>query len=222
MISAVRVCELLESAYGSPNCKPRYRPLDELVLTILSQSTTAANYTRAFEGLRARFANWDDVRRADTAEIEDSIRSGGLAHTKAIRIRQVLEELYSARGDLSLDFLFDMSDIDAREFLMRFEGVGIKTASCVLLFSMNRPVLPVDTHVHRITRRLGLIGRSVNAEEAHFALQKMIPDEMVYSFHVNLVTHGRRICKAQNPKCDDCVLLEWCAWGQSELATRGD
>jgi endonuclease-3 len=133
----------------------------------------------------------------------------------------VLDEIYSRRGQLSLDFLHDMADDEARAFLMQFEGIGIKTASCVLMFSLCRPVLPVDTHVHRIAQRLGLIAMSVSAESAHEVLQEMVPDELVYSFHVNLVTHGRRVCKARNPACDACVLLENCPWGRRYLAGGG-
>lgn len=211
------ICALLDEEYGRPDAKPRYGPLDEFILTILSQNTSAANYTRAFERLRDRFADWDAVRTATVAEIEDAIRPGGLAKIKAPRIRRALNEILERTGGLSLDFLAEMPDDEAREYLMQFEGVGIKTASCVLMFSLGRPVLPVDTHVHRISRRLGLIGRE-SAESAHHTLQAMVPDDLVYSFHMNVVTHGRRVCRAQNPMCDACVLLPICNHGQSLLA----
>ena len=211
------ICALLDGEYGRPDAKPRYGPLDEFVLTILSQNTSAANYTRAFDRLQSRFQDWETVRTAPVAEIEDAIRPGGLAKIKAPRIKQALNEILERTGGLSLDFLAEMPDEEAREYLMRFDGVGIKTASCVLMFSLGRPVLPVDTHVHRISRRLGLIG-SESAESAHHTLQAMVPDELVYSFHVNVVTHGRRICKAQNPLCDACVLLPICHHGPSLLA----
>ena len=212
------ICDLLDGEYGRPDAKPRYGPLDEFILTILSQNTSAINYTRAFTNLRERFGDWEDVRRASEAEIEDAIRPGGLGRIKAPRIKQALNDILEHAGGLSLDFLADMPSEEAREYLMRFDGVGIKTASCVLMFSLGRPVLPVDTHVHRISQRLGLIGRSVSAEVAHRELQAMVPDELVYSFHVGLVTHGRRTCRAQNPACDACVLLHMCVHGQSRLA----
>lgn len=215
------ICALLDGEYGRPDTKPRYGPLDEFVLTILSQNTSAANYTRAFANLRERIGDWNAVRTASEAEIEDAIRPGGLARIKAPRIKQALNDILERTGDLSLDFLADMPDEDARRFLMEFDGVGIKTASCVLMFSLNRPVLPVDTHVHRLSQRLGLIDRTVSAEAAHDALQAVVPDELVYSFHVNLVTHGRRVCKAQKPACDGCVLLHLCPHGQRLLAGGG-
>lgn len=216
-----RICALLEGAYGHPECTPVREPLDELVATILSQNTSSANSGRAFRSLRDRFESWDEVRRAHTREIEDAIRVGGLGRIKAGRIKRLFEEVYRLRGSLALGFLADMPDHDARAFLMQFEGVGVKTASCVLMFSLCRPVFPVDTHVHRVTQRLGFIGSSVSAEAAHEMLQRMIPDEMVYSVHVNLVTHGRRVCKAGSPDCDVCVLLELCSYGQNVLASRG-
>lgn len=212
------ICAMLEGEYGRPDTKPRYGPLDEFILTILSQNTSAVNYTRAFERLRERYGSWEAVRTASVAEIEDAIRPGGLARIKAPRIKQALDEILERTGGLSLDFLADMPDEEAREYLIGFDGVGIKTASCVLMFSLNRPMLPVDTHVHRISMRLGLIDEKVSAESAHHELQAMVPDELVYSFHVGLVTHGRRICKTQNPACDACALLVLCTHGQQRLA----
>lgn len=211
------ISALLERAYGRPEFGPNDGPLDELILTILSQNTSAINYRRAYASLKSRFGTWDDVRNADPSEIEDAIRVGGLAHTKAGRIKRVLNEIHGLVGSTNLDLLADMPDKEARDFLMRFDGIGIKTASCTLMFSLGRPVFPVDTHVHRISKRLGLITSSVSAEAAHDVLQAMIPDELVYSFHVNLVTHGRRTCKAQNPKCDDCCLLMVCPTGQRAM-----
>lgn len=213
------ICGLLEGEYGRPECDFAHPPLDELVLTILSQTTAAVNYNRAFAGLRERFPGWDDLLAADTADVEDAIRVGGLAHVKAERIKRILGEIRARYGSLSLDFLAGIPTMEARDLLMRFEGVGIKTASCVLMFSLNAPVFPVDTHIHRISKLLGLIEPSVPAEAAHGVLQGMIPDNMVYSLHVNLVTHGRRVCKARRPACDDCVLLSECPAGQRILAS---
>ena len=221
MANVQQICALLESVYERPECDPEYGPLDELILTILSQTTSAINYNRAFANLKQKFASWEDLRLADIGEVEDAIRVGGLAKIKSQRIRRVLDDLHTRRGELSLNFLADMPDEDARAFLMSFDGVGIKTASCVLMFSLRRPVFPVDTHVHRISQHLALIDSSVNAEAAHGILQAIIDDKDVYSLHVNLVTHGRRVCKARNPACDDCVLLSVCPWGQKFLASEG-
>lgn len=212
-----RIAALLEKAYGRPEFHRTHGPLDELVLTILSQNTSSVNYGRAYASLRDRFRSWDEVRVARESEIEDAIRVGGLAHIKAGRIKRVLNEIHDARGETSLDFIAQMPDGEARDFLLRFQGVGLKTASCVLMFSLGRPVFPVDTHVHRIARRLGLIASSVSADAAHDILGDMIPDDLVYSVHVNLVTHGRRTCKAQNPKCGECVLLTLCPYGQARM-----
>lgn len=212
------ICALLDAEYGRPDTKPKYAPLDEFILTILSQNTSAANYTRAFDRLRERFENWEAVRTAPMHEIEDAIRPGGLAKIKSPRIQQALDDILERTGALSLDFLAEMPDDEARAYLMQFEGVGIKTASCVLMFSLNRPVLPVDTHVHRISQRLGLIVSRESAESAHHTLQAMVPDDLVYSFHVNVVTHGRRVCRAQNPLCDACTLLHICNHGQVLLS----
>ncbi len=203
---------LLEEEYGRPGPLRRLRPLDELVLTILSQHTSDANSHRAFESLRARFPSWESVRDADPAEIAGSIRSGGLADIKAVRIKGLLERLSAEVGNLGLDFLCDMDLPSARAFLLRLNGVGPKTAACVLLFSCGLPALPVDTHVHRVSRRLGLIGPGVSAEEAHRLLEEMVPPEEVYAFHVNLIRHGRRVCKAQRPLCGECVLAPRCEY----------
>lgn len=208
-----KIFQLLENCYGSPVCTPKYPPLDELVHTILSQSTSAANYTAAYKGLRSRFSSWEEVRAADICDIEDSIRIGGLAKTKAVKIKRILTEISIEHDKLDIDFLADMSDDDAIEYLMHFDGVGIKTAACVLMFSLCRNVLPVDTHVHRICQRLGLIDIKVSPEEAFCVLKEICPPVKRYSFHINLVTHGRQVCKSQKPMCDVCRLLPECCFG---------
>lgn len=221
MTNIRRVCSLLESVYGKPECNPKYGPLDELMLTILSQNTSSANYNRAYANLRRTFASWDDVLSADSASIEEAIRCGGLARAKAKSIKSALERVRSEHGKLSLDFLADMQDEEALAYLKRFDGVGLKTASCVLMFALGRPVLPVDTHVHRLSQRLGLIDPSVSAEAAHDILKPMVATDQVYSFHVNLVRHGRQVCKARSPSCDICVMLDICPSGRRFLASGG-
>jgi len=215
-----RICDLLEAAYGEPRISPTGRdrrsrsigsaPLDELVLTVLSQNTTAGNCRQAFASLRERFPTWEDVRTADVREIAEAIYSGGLSEIKARRIKAVLQQIYEERGSLDLAWLACVSTEEAQGYLRRFPGVGPKTAACVLLFVLGRPVLPVDTHVYRVSKRLGLIGPKVSVEQAHAILQEMVPEGRVYSFHVNMVRHGREVCVARVPKCSICALREEC------------
>ncbi|MHB0870120.1 MAG: endonuclease III domain-containing protein [Chloroflexota bacterium] len=210
------IARLLEEEYGRPAPRRRMRPLDELVLTILSQHTSDANSSRAFQGLKERFESWEAVRDADQGAIAEAIRSGGLARIKAGRIKDLLLRLSEERGSLDLDFLRGSPLDEAREYLLRLDGVGPKTAACVLLFSCDLPAFPVDTHIHRVTRRLGLIGPTTSAEEAHRILESVVPAAEVYPFHVNVITHGRRVCKAQRPRCDACVLAPKCEYFAGE------
>lgn len=207
---AREIGELLEEQYGRPAPRNRLSPLDELIRTILSQHTSDMNSDRAFAGLKEGFAGWEEVRDADVDEIAGAIRSGGLARMKAPRIKELLLRLSAERGNLNLDFLHGMELEDARAYLLSLGGVGPKTAACVLLFSCGKPAFPVDTHVHRVARRLGLIGPKTAADEAHRFLEAMVPPNEVYAFHVNLITHGRRICKAQRPLCEQCILAPRC------------
>ncbi len=203
---------LLEEEYGRPAPRRKLKPLDELVLTILSQHTSDANSDRAFEQLKARFPSWEAVRDADPGAIAEAIRQGGLARVKAPRIKELLQRLSAERGSLDLDFLMAGRLEEGREFLLGLNGVGPKTAACVLLFSCDLPAFPVDTHIHRVSRRLGLIAPTTSAEEAHQILESAVPPEEVFPFHVNLITHGRRVCRAQRPRCDACVLAATCEY----------
>lgn len=207
-----RVVALLDEAYGRPLLTPRYAPLDELIFTVLSQNTADVNTERTFAALKARFPRWDQVRDADVAEIEEAIALGGLAHTKAPRIRQILAALSDADGVPSLDVLAVLGDAEAERVLTSLPGVGPKTAACVLLFSLGRPVMPVDTHVHRVARRLGLIPASMGAAQAHPVLTALVGDdaEQMYAAHVGLVRHGRRVCHARRPRCRECPLAALC------------
>lgn len=208
--SAVWVCERLDEEYGRLAWRSHGEPLGALVMTILSQHTSDTNSERAFDSLRRRYPDWDSVREASVGEIADTIRSGGLADAKAPRIRGVLEEIYGLRGETSLDFLRETPTEDAKALLQGFHGVGPKTAACVLMFSLGRPVLPVDTHVFRVSHRLGLIPKKIGEAKAHDALEAMLPPERVYAFHVHMIRHGRRVCTAQRPRCGVCVLNERC------------
>jgi endonuclease-3 len=207
-----RVTAILDDYYGRPVLSPRYPPLDELVFTVLSQNTADVNTERSFAALKARFRRWEEARDADAAQIEAAIALGGLAHTKAPRIKRILEALSERTGRPDLGELSGMSDAEAQGYLTGLPGVGPKTAACVLLFSLGRPVMPVDTHVYRVARRLGIIAGTVTAERAHPILTELAgPDAaQVYAVHVDFVRHGRRVCHARRPRCDECPLAGLC------------
>lgn len=202
----------LTTVYGRPRWHSHGPPLDELIATVLSQHTSDTNTARAFAGLRSRFPSWDDVVGAPTPEVADAIRSGGLADVKAPRIQVILRAVQAETGETSLDWLGSLSLDRARDWLLALPGVGPKTAACVLLFSLGLPAMPVDTHVHRVSRRLGLIESGVSAEAAHLALDRLVgPDrDSIYALHLNLIQHGRDTCKARNPACSRCCLAEIC------------
>lgn len=202
----------LERAYGAPDRIRPMAPLDSLVLTILSQNTNDRNSDEGFRRLRKRFRTWRQVAEAPVSQIASAIKVAGLSNTKAPRIKQILERVRQEQGRYSLDFLRDMDLAEAREYLARFDGVGPKTAACVLLFSCGKPVFPVDTHILRIAKRLGLMDRRITAEEAHCILGKAVPAEIVYSFHVLLIHHGRETCRATDPLCGRCVLRRGCRY----------
>jgi endonuclease-3 len=205
-----RICDLLDAAYGKQVMEPGRPPLDVLVLTILSQNTSSKNCHQAFASLRERFPTWEDVRIADVRNIADAIRPGGLAEVKAPRIKSILQQIYEAQGNFDLSWLETRDSKEIKDYLLSFYGVGPKTAACVLLFSLGRPVLPVDTHVLRVSKRLGLIDKKVSADEAHEILQKKVPEQRIYSLHLNMIHHGREICVAGIPKCSICLLKEDC------------
>jgi endonuclease III len=195
--------------YGRPMWDCRNEPLEELVATVLSQHTSDVNSDRAFAGLRAAFDSWEAVRDAPPPRLEEAIRSGGLAVVKAARIQAVLRALTDADGVVRLP-----SPI-TREFLVTLPGVGIKTASCVLLFGAGIAAIPVDTHVHRVALRVGLVPQRSSPEIATSALEAEIPPKDQYAFHINLIRHGREVCKAQRPRCGICVLRKRCAYVMS-------
>ncbi|NLG26308.1 MAG: endonuclease III [Chloroflexi bacterium] len=205
-----RVHQMLLEAYGQPRLKEQRDPLSELVLTILSQNTADINTARAYAALRQRFATWEQVLAAPTAEVADAIRIGGLADIKAPRIQRILQQLRAERGALDLGFLADLPLEEARSYLTGLHGVGPKTAACVLLFALRRPALPVDTHVHRVSLRLGLVPPKASAEKAHLLLEAQLAPEEYYPFHLNVIRHGREVCKAQRPQCAVCALTAVC------------
>jgi endonuclease-3 len=210
------IIQNLEAAFGVPKQRPRQDPLDVLIETILSQATTDTNSDRAFARLKERFPTWEQARRARPESIAQAIQSGGLANVKSVRIKNILNEIKKRRGLLDLSFLHDVSLAEAKTFLLSLEGVGPKTAACVLLFACRRPVFPADTHILRVTRRLGLIPQKCSDEQAHEMLENLIPPKKYYSTHINLIRLGRQICRPQHPKCLECPLLEYCEYGQKK------
>lgn len=210
-----RVCDRLDAEYGTLEWRSHGKPLDALVQTILSQATSDTNSDRAFDGLRRAFPDWDTARTAPAPAIADAIRSGGLADAKAPRIKAVLEEIHAKTGATDLEFLRGMTTEEGRAYLLGFHGVGPKTMACVMMFSLCRPVLPVDTHVFRVSHRLGLIAQKIGADKAHAALEALVPPERVYAFHVHMIRHGRRVCVAQKPRCGVCPLQKECDYYQS-------
>lgn len=205
----------LDEAYGTPEWRPHHDAISELVLTILSQNTSDTNSGRAFVRLRERFDAWEDVADAPPGEVIDAIQPGGLAPTKAPRIQAALRDVRERTGGYDLQFLGEMPLEDARAWLRSIHGVGPKTAACVLMFALGRPAMPVDTHVFRVSMRLGLIPEragkaAMTAEKAHALLESMVPPERFYEFHIGLIKHGRRVCAAQRPKCPECVLRDLC------------
>lgn len=207
----LEISRLLAREYGRPEWRSRRDPISELVAVILSQNTSDVNSHRAFENLSGTFGAWERVATANPEEIERVIRSGGLSRVKAGRIKKILQTILTERGRLDLSFLEAMPLEEAKAWLRRLPGVGPKTVGCVLLFALGRPAMPVDTHVYRVARRLGLIATRVSVERAHEILEAMVPPEEVYAFHINMVTHGRRVCRAQRPACPRCVLRELCS-----------
>lgn len=218
---AARVHHLLREHYGEPQRRRSLDPLSELVLTILSQNTADINSGRAYDTLRQRFPVWEEVMQADPQQVADAIRVGGLSQIKAPRIQAILRQLQAERGQLALDFLQDLSVEQAREYLTALHGVGPKTAACVLLFSLNKPAFPVDTHVHRVGRRIGLVPLKATPEKASELLEGLVPEESYYSFHVLLIWHGRRICKASSPRCDICPVKTECNYYWELVEAQG-
>jgi endonuclease III len=204
------ILDLLKKAYGRRPQGPPRDLMSVLVETILSQNTSDINSGRAFQSLTSTFEGWEKVAEADEGAIAEVIKSGGLGQIKARRIKSTLNRIRQEKGSFDLTFLGALSDAEALEWLKGLPGVGDKTAGCVLLFGLKRPVLPVDTHIYRVSARLGLIKKSTSLEEAHLILNKLVPPPATYEFHVLMITHGRQTCIAQRPHCPRCILKEIC------------
>jgi endonuclease-3 len=203
----------LERHFGELEPPRRSDPLDELILTVLSQHTSDLNAERAFASLRATFGDWAAVVEAPATVVADAIRSGGLANTKAPRIQAILREIAEREGRYDLSRLRDMGDAQATEYLTTLPGIGPKTAAVVLAFALERNAFPVDTHVHRVTTRLGWVPPKTTAERAHQTLAALIPPELQVPLHVGLIRLGREVCKAGRPRCEDCPVFRLCPTG---------
>jgi endonuclease-3 len=203
-----KIIALLNKEYGEKKWKKRNEPVDQLIQTILSQNTSDRNSYAAFSRLKRKYPSWESLMEASVDEIAETIKVGGLENIKAKRIRDTLIAIKEKRPNLDLYYLNELPKEEAFSFLTTLKGVGPKTAAVVLLFSFGKPILPVDTHIHRVSKRLGLIGNA-DRLKAHKLLQQMVPDEQVYSFHINMIEHGRKTCKPK-PKCSECVLSTVC------------
>lgn len=210
-----RIGAALERAYGRPERRTRRDLIAGLVGTILSQNTTDTNSRAAYVSLRERFSDWGEVERAHVRSIESAIRSGGLARTKARTIKRVLREIRASAGKLDLGFLRSMSDDEVLEYLLSFNGVGVKTAACVALFDLGRDVMPVDTHVHRVVGRLGVVGHPRTRDATFDALREVVPPGESLSLHVNIINLGRALCRPRDPDCPACPVRRACDHGRS-------
>ena len=210
-----RIIAALETAYGRPGLgavAARKDPLSELIFTILSQHTNDTNRDRAWELLWKRLPSWEAIATAPRRRLEEAIRVGGLAPTKSRVIQEVLGQVRRTEGSYNLDRLHGLGMDEVEQILISFKGVGLKTIRCVQVFSLGQPAFPVDTHIFRITKRLGLVPQKANPEAAHRIMGALTPAADALSFHVNLITHGRRVCKAQRPLCGTCVIRRMCEY----------
>lgn len=212
---AARVDRLLTKTYGREVLELDDDPLDTLVETILSQNTTDVNSHRSFTALKKAYPSWGSLLGEDYRKVSRVIRSGGLPDLKAQRILHALAFIQRERGRLELDFLRNMDPPQADAWLARIKGVGPKTRSIVLLFSLGMPAFPVDTHVHRVSRRLGLVPYKITREKAQDEMARLVPKSEFYNFHVKLIQHGRAVCRARNPRCEECMLRSECDYIQN-------
>jgi len=213
---AMQFGRMLLEAYGQPAWHPDLDPIAQLVSTILSQNTNDRNRDVAFQRLQRRLPTWEQVRDADAAEVIEAIRPAGLANQKGPRIQEALRFITRERGELDLTFLAELPVDEAKRWLSSIKGVGPKTAAIVLLFSLGRPAFPVDTHIHRVTKRLGLIGPRVSREKAHQELERLVPPEDYCAFHLNVIRHGREVCISRKPRCPQCIVRGLCDYYRAQ------
>ena len=211
------IVQNLESTFGEPKLSRQSDPLAMLINIILSQATSDANSHRTFRNLKTEFENWDAVLAAETGAIADAIRLGGLANQKAKVIKDLLVQIKETHGKLSLKFVEKMPDGAARDFLTKFRGVGPKTVACTLLFALHKEVFPLDTHIFRIFRRMGVLPEKISDANAHKLLDELVPPGKFYSLHVNLIRLGKQTCRPREPLCEQCPLIEYCDYGLHRL-----
>lgn len=211
------IVQNLENTFGVPKLQPKSDPLSMLINIVLSQATSDVNSHRTFENLRKQFKSWNDVLKASEADVAETIRMGGLANQKAKVIRNLLAQIKEAHGSLSLKFVEKMSDQEARDYLEQFRGIGPKTVACTLLFACHKEVFPLDTHIFRITKRMGILPAKISDVKAHELMDLLVPKGKFYSLHVNLIRLGRAICRPKDPLCDECPLVEYCDYGLSRI-----
>lgn len=211
---ALQVHRRLIDALGKPSRKRTLDPISQLVSTIISQNTNDGLRDKAYDSLRRRFPTWEEVRDAPTQEVIEAIQIAGLGQQKGPRIQEALQRITEERGELSLEFLRELSVDEAKAWLTSSKGIGPKTAAIILLFALDMPAFPVDTHVHRVSRRLGLIASNTSREKAHAILEAQMPPRTYYDFHLNLIRHGREVCQARRPRCERCVLRDLCDYYQ--------
>lgn len=213
---ALEAYRRLVAQQGERALTPRRAAMRELISTMLSHRTTHANEEAAYNRMWEHYGSWEAIRDAPVAELTELLKPATFPEVKAPNIKQALTRIIAERGEASIDFLADLPPVEGLRWLLALPGVGIKTASLVLLFCFAKPVLPVDTHVHRVSQRLGLIGPKVDATAAHQLLQPLLPLEapLLYNFHVSMLRHGQRVCVWGTPKCAQCVLTDICDWYQ--------
>jgi endonuclease-3 len=217
---AMRVYEWLVERYGAQPLKPRREPLHELISTILSHRTTQHHEALAYDRMWQRFGSWEAIRDAPLDQLTEAIAPSNFAEVKAPYIKGALKRIIDERGEGNIDFLADLPADEGLAWLMEMPGVGIKTASLVLLFCFSKPVLPVDTHVYRVSQRVGLIGPKVNTEAAHHKLLELFPPDpdVLFNFHIAALKHGQKLCIWGTPRCDPCPLKTLCNWYQANWA----
>jgi len=219
-VRADRIDSILTDIYGRKEMEGDEDPVDTLVETILSQNTTDKNSHAAFLSLKKAYPRWEELIGEDPKKVAKIIRSGGLAGIKAQRILDALDFILKSRGKLSLDFLRSMSPSEADAWLAQMKGVGPKTRGIILLFALRMPAFPVDTHIHRVSRRLGLIGPKTNREQAQEELAGLVPSSEFYNFHINIIEHGRAVCQARRPRCEACKIRRYCDFYSNPTRAR--
>jgi endonuclease-3 len=211
------ITQNLENTFGEPRPGAKSDALAMLIKIILSQATTDTNSRRTFQTLKKRFKTWENVLEAAEEEIADAIRRGGLANQKAKVIKDLLARIKDRHGTLSLKFVDKMADEAARDYLLNFRGIGPKTVACTLLFALHKEVFPLDTHIFRVLRRMGILPEKITDAKAHRLLDQLVPRGKFYSLHVNLIRLGRKICRPREPLCRQCPLIEYCDYGMSQM-----